>query len=584
MADLKTNVLYFGDNLKVLREHIPPESVDLIYLDPPFNSNADYNVLFREPTGERSAAQLHAFTDTWHWDKSAEQTYQEVITTAPLKVSKAIEALRGFIGSNDVMAYLAMMTVRLVELHRVLKPTGSLYLHCDPSASHYLKVMLDTIFGPQNFRSEIIWRRSNVHNKLRRQYGPIHDTLLFYAKNVEMMKFHPGIRSHYRQYIRGQFTNTDKRGPYRLNELTGSGTRKGESGKPWRNIDVTARGRHWAIPGSLIADLDLEGLSQHQVLDALAESGEIIFSESGFPRYKQRPTQGVPYQDVWAYQPYTERFLQGTEDGVDRDVKWLEDEAERLGYQTQKPLGLLERIISSSSDPGDVVLDPFCGCGTAVVAAQKLDRKWIGIDITHLAITVMKQRLEDSFPGLEYEVVGQPVDVAGARALARQDRYQFQWWALGLVGAQPRGGERKKGADAGIDGVIAFPDDAKGKALRVIVQVKSGGVQAKDIRDLKGVVDDKDLGLFITLAPPTQPMRTAALEAGHHESALWVRRFPRIQIMTVEELLAGKKPDLPQQSGRLPSFARAPRVARAPRTMLMEFGPEYRADGAEARD
>jgi len=454
MSEIKTNVLYFGDNLEILRnrDYFPPASVDLVYLDPPFNSRADYNVLFREPTGERSAAQIKAFSDTWHWDTAAERTYQDIINNAPLKVSKAIEALREFIGSNDVMAYLVMMTARLVELHRVLKETGSLYLHCDPTASHYLKVVLDTIFGPRNFRNEIVWRRSNAHNKLSRQYGPIHDILLFYSRS-ERMVFHPPRRAHLRRYVEQVFRYEDERGRYRVNELTGSGTRTGDSGKPWKGYNPTSRGRHWAVSAKLLGD-ETADLTTQEMLDILDTTGLVIHPRNpdGLPRYKQylEEGDGVLLQDVWAYQPYSQGTLQGTDEGIDEDVKWLEAGEERLGYQTQKPMGLLERITLTSSNEGDVVLDPFCGCGTAVVAAQKLGRRWIGIDITHLAITVMRNRLKDSF-GLEapkhYAVIGEPTDLAGARALARQDRYQFQWWALSLVGAQPRDPDRKRGAD-----------------------------------------------------------------------------------------------------------------------------------------
>jgi site-specific DNA-methyltransferase (adenine-specific) len=571
MADIKTNALYYGDNLEILRRYVPDESVDLVYLDPPFNSQQQYNVLFRESSGALSTAQIQAFSDTWHWDRKTEATYQEIIEKTPLTVSYAIEALRKFIGPNDVMAYLVMMTVRLVELNRILKSTGSLYLHCDPTASHYLKVILDTIFGPKNFRSEIVWRRSNAHNKLSKQYGPIHDTLLFYSK-TEDFTFHPGRRPPLKRYVEESFRYHDERGQYRINELTGSGERYGESGKPWRGYDPTPRGRHWAISAKLLGDSKSKKLSTFELLDELDRKGLIIFpkNKTGLPRYKQYITEedGVLHQDIWSYQPYSQGMLYGINEGIDEDVKWLESGEEKLGYQTQKPLGLLERIIRASSNEGDTLLDPFCGCGTAVVAAQKLNRRWIGVDVTHLAITVMKKRLEDSFPGLEYEVIGEPKDVTGAEALARQDRYQFQWWALSLVNALPQSIEKKKGADQGIDGVISFMDDRKGKARRVIVSVKSGGVTVKDVRELKSVIGQENLGLLITLRPFTEPMRVEAATAGFHHSALWERDFPRVQIMTIEELLQGQKPDLPQ-GGKLRSFAKARRVGTYGEQMMM---------------
>jgi site-specific DNA-methyltransferase (adenine-specific) len=548
MPDLKTGVLYYGDNLDILRGYIPAESVDLIYLDPPFNSQQQYNVLFKEPTGQGSTAQIRAFTDTWHWDdkdRVAERTYSEIISKAPLKVSKAIEALRNFIGSNDVMAYLVMMTLRLVELHRVLKPTGSLYLHCDPTASHYLKVILDTIFGPKNFRNEIVWKRTTSHGDAKqgaRHFGRVSDTILFYVKgdkaiwNTQFMPFSD-------EQVKQQYYKVNENGRnYRLVTPTAKKP-GGDTSYEWKGV-LPPKGRYWAYTREKMAEMDKSGL--------------LYYSKTGQPYIKyyldERP--GVAAQSNWS------------------DISPMGPTAkERLGFQTQKPLALLERIISASSNEGDVVLDPFCGCGTAIIAAQKLNRRWIGIDVTHLAITVMRKRLEDSFPGIKYEVIGEPKDLEGAKALARQDRYQFQfqWWALSLVNALPQGGERKKGADEGIDGVISFVDDRKGKASRVIVQVKSGHVGVRDIRELKAVIGDENLGLFITLEPPTEPMRVEAATAGFHSSPLWERELPRIQIFTVAELLGGKKPELP---GKVSDFARALRLGRGGRQMAMSESSE----------
>ncbi|MCH9036795.1 MAG: site-specific DNA-methyltransferase, partial [Chloroflexi bacterium] len=478
MPELKTNVLYYGDNLDILRNYIPDESVDLVYLDPPFNSNASYNVLFKEPTGERSAAQIKAFDDTWHWDTAAELTYQEIVTNSPLEISKMVEAMRWFIGSNDMMVYLVMMTIRLIELRQALKPTGSLYLHCDPTASHYLKVVMDTIFGKGNFRNEIVWRRTGSYNQPKR-YGPIHDILLFYSKSNAYF-FKRNTRAFLRGHVDSYFRKQDDRGKYWTNALTGAGTRRGESGLAWRGFNPTDRGRHWAVPGTITVELEIPAtLSVQEKLEALYQQGYIQLPSEGskaMPTFKQYldDSKGIPYQDIWAYQPHTKGVLYNTDDCIDDDVRWLPRQAkletsERLGYQTQKPLGLLQRIIKSSSSEGDVVLDPFCGCGTAVVAAHKLNRKWIGIDLTHLAIAVMRKRLRDSFPGIQLEVIGEPVDVEGAKALAKQDRYQFQWWALSLVDALPVQEERKKGADKGMDGVITFIDGPSNKVERAIV-------------------------------------------------------------------------------------------------------------------
>jgi DNA modification methylase len=544
-----TNHLYYGDNLTVLRDHVafPSASVDLIYLDPPFNSNANYNLLFKSPDGQKSHAQTEAFEDTWHWAEEAEQAFDEVMKSGHGNVAEMLRAIRSFLGENDMMAYLTMMAVRLIELHRVLKDTGSLYLHCDPTASHYLKVILDGIFGKENFRSEIVWRRTNSHNKLTRQYGPIHDIILFYAKS-DCSLFHPETRPYSRAYIEDRFNKSDERGRYQTNYLTGPGIRKGESGKEWRGFNPTEAGRHWAVPLSLRPFLPNagEGLSSHQQLEILYEKGLIVFPKKagGQPMYKQHVGAGVPYQDIWAYQPNTKGVLFGTDENIDEDVKYLEDEVEKLPYPTQKPVGLLERILKTSSNEGDVVLDPFCGCGTTVHAAQKLGRQWKGIDITHLAISLIEKRLRDAFPGVEFDVHGTPKDVAGAYALSEADKYQFQWWAVSLVNAVPYGG-KKKGADGGIDGLIYFKPDGR-TTEKAIVSVKGGlNVQVSMIRDLAHVVEREKakIGVFIALVPPTKPMLTEALKSGYYETEYG--KYPKIQILTIEELFAGKKPEIP---------------------------------------
>jgi len=468
MDTLKTNVLYYGDNLEILRKYIPDNSIDLIYLDPPFNSKKDYNILFKENGGVESEAQIKAFTDTWHWTQTAENTYHDIVTNGPIKVGRLIGALHDAIGQNDVMAYLVMMTARLIELHRVLKPTGSLYLHCDPTASHYLKLVLDQIFGPTNFRNEIVWhyRTGGVG---KRWFGRKHDTIFFYTKSGNYF-FNPQKEKSYLEHKYG-----------------------------FSNIRI--------------------------------EEDEKGYYTEAFMR------------DVWSIPG-----LRG-------------NQPETLGYQTQKPLALLERIIRATSNEGDVVLDPFCGCGTALVAAQKLNRRWIGIDITHLAITLMRNRLRDSFPGIQFEVIGEPVDLASAKALARQDRYQFQWWALGLIKARPLG-EKKKGADKGIDGVIQFIDDSSGKPKRAVVQVKSGHVGVNTIRELKAVAAHDALGILITLEPPTKPMQTEAVSAGFYHSPGWNKDYPKIQILTIEDLLRGKTVDMPPQTQTSVTFAKAPKVSK----------------------
>lgn len=545
------NHLYYGDNLEVLRSSIHDESIDLVYLDPPFNSQANYNVLFKAPSGEQSKAQIEAFEDTWHWNDSAEQAFDEVMQSGNTNVAEMLQALRSFLNENDMMAYLTMMCVRLIELHRVLKPTGSLYLHCDPTASHYLKILLDGIFGPENWQNEIIWRRTGSHNKANR-FGPIHDVIHFYRKS-SAYKHRRVFRPYTNGHVEGYFKKSDERGRYWTNSIHGAGPRNGESGKPWNGYNPTAAGRHWAIPSDLVESLGIDPeLGVHEKLDALLKFDVIDLPDpasGSLPTYRQYldRSPGVLLQDIWSYQPHTRGTLYGTDEGIDEDVRWLtaQGDDERLGYPTQKPVGLLERIVLASSDEGQVILDPFCGCGTAVHAAQKLGRRWIGIDITHLAISLIEKRLKDAFPGgLSYETHGTPKDIDGARALAVADKYQFQWWAVSLVNAVPFGG-KKRGADGGVDGHIYFKPDGK-KTEKAIVSVKGGdNVNVAMIRDLAHVVDREKakIGVFITLAEPTGPMKTEAIKTGYYETPFG--KFPKVQILTIRELFDGRRPAIP---------------------------------------
>ena len=568
------NILYYGDNLDILRRYIKDETVDLVYLDPPFNSNATYNILFAERNGSQAAAQIKAFEDTWQWDMAAAQAYQETVEAGGA-VSRALQAFRTFLGDSNMLAYLAMMAPRLVELRRVLKPTGSIYLHCDPTASHYLKMLMDAVFGAGNFRNEIIWRRTSSHNQNRR-YGPIHDVILYYSR-TDQYRFNIERRPYAKGHVEGYFKKEDDRGKYWTNAITGAGIRHGESGKPWRGFDPTARGRHWAVPGNLVRELGIdENLPLMERFEALYEMGCVDIPESGeaMPTFRQYLSQscGIPLQDVWAYQPYTSGVLYGTPEAIDEDVRWMPKQGspERLGYQTQKPLGVLERIIKASSNEGDVVLDPFCGCGTAVIVAQRLKRHWIGIDITHLAITLVKHRLRDTFPdkviedghirrGVQYEVIGEPVELSGATALAAQDPYQFQFWALGLLGARPT--EEKRGADRGIDGRLYFHDEKDSrKTKQIILQVKAGHTGVKDVRELIAVVqrEKAQIGVLICLQEPTRPMRIEAASSGFYAPPLLATQYPRIQLLTVGEILRGKRIEYPYRINA--TFNKAPRA------------------------
>lgn len=559
-----TSKLFYGDNLQVLREHIKDESVDLIYLDPPFNSAANYNVLFRAPSGEQSQAQIEAFEDTWHWNESAALAFDEVINSKNTDAAHMLRAMRSFLGENDMMAYLAMMAARLLELHRVLKPTGSLYLHCDPTASHYLKIMLDSIFGPERYLNEVIWRRTGSHNP-RRSFGPVHDVIHAYTKSPDYV-FNVVRRPYMKGHVESRYTRTpDGRMKFTSggNVLTGAGVRTGASGDPWRGFEPTPKARHWAVP-SFYEELmpkEYQGLSATEKLEALYQAGLVEIQDgSTWPimvRYLDE-RDGTPLTDLWAYQPYTQGTVWGNpNDGIDEDVAWLGPTApERLGYPTQKPVALLERILLSSSNEGDVVLDPFCGCGTTVHAAEKLKRQWIGIDVTHLAISLIERRMKDAFPGIKFDVEGTPKDFAGAEDLAKRDKYQFQWWVTAMVGAIPAGG-KKKGMDRGIDGYLNFRD-GDGKPQFAIVSVKGGEhVSAPMIRDLKGTIDREKaaLGIFLSLAEPTREMVKEANSHGFYETG--GKKFPKIQMLTVADLFAEKRPQVP--FGFTEGFKAAPR-------------------------
>jgi DNA modification methylase len=542
------NRLYFGDNLHVLREHIGDESVDLVYLDPPFNSKRDYNLLFKTPKGHESDAQITAFEDSWHWGEQAEREFDEILRQPNTDVAELMRSLRAFLGENDMMAYLTMMANRLLELHRVLKSTGSLYLHCDPTASHYLKIVLDGVFGKERFINEVVWKRSDAHSDSKqgaRHFGRIHDVLLFYAKTDDY-QFNPQYTPLPQSTVENWYRNVEPETGRRYNKADTSGpggAAKGNAYYEWNGVT-----RYWRYTREKLAQLH--------------EDGRLVYSKSGIA-YEKRyldESKGIPLQDFW--------------DDVSM-LRGIRDDGERLGYPTQKPLALLERIINASSNPGDVVLDPFCGCGTAVHAAQKLERRWIGIDITHLAIALIEKRLKDAFPYLNrkpdasgdgelrkvaeaapeylrrFEVIGTPEDVEGARDLALRDKYQFQWWACSLVNAQPYQG-KKKGADGGIDGISYFQDD-NGPAKKIVVSVKGGdNVNVAMVRDLAHVVkrERAEIGLFVTLAEPSKPMITEAVKEGFYVSPQTGAQFPRIQILTVAGLLDGTEraryPDLAQ--------------------------------------
>lgn len=511
------NKLYFGDNLDILRDRVASDLVDLVYLDPPFNSKSDYNLVFKSPDGASPSAQALAFEDTWRWGEAAETAFREVIGAGGA-TARLLGSLRLWLQESDMMAYLAMMTVRLQEMHRCLKPTGSLYLHCDPSASHYLKIILDAIFGPSSFRNELIWKRTNARGT-KGKWPALHDCLLFYSKGSQFI-FVP-------QFGKGdtaKIPHTLITGPdgkkYQTFELTGPGvTKEGESGREWRGFNPSRFGRHWGQSEMERETLDFQGLIHWP-------------ANGGFPRRRA----AVPFDpearlvtigDVWT------------------DIDRLNQTAkERLGYPTQKPLALLERIISASSRPDDIVLDPFCGCGTTVHAAEMLGREWIGIDVTNYSVKLIQTRLKAAFPELAIEVDGMPRDYDDAAALAERNKYQFQWWACDLIGAQ-RYRNRQKGPDGGVDGEIMFLNGPRGVG-RIIVSVKGGKTLGVDaVRELRAVIDQQgaDLGVLVCLAEPSQQAINAAVSAGVTRTAHG--EFPRIQISTIRDLFERRMPRLP---------------------------------------
>lgn len=476
------NVLYYGDNVDVLKRHVLSETVDLVYLDPPFKSNADYNILF-EQHGEKAAAQVRAFEDTWQWNADSRAAYEATVEAGG-PVADTMRAFHTMLGGSDMLAYLSMMAPRLAQLHRVLKPNGSLYLHCDPTASHYLKLLLDAVFGPANFQNEIIWCHYGG-GQSKRWFPRKHDTLLAYHKG-------PGWT----------FNADEVRVPY---ESSYASTVFGKRGDPDQRV------------------------------------------------YLPNPKGKIP-EDFWIInRPYG------------REV---------LGYPTQKPEALLERIIKASSNEGDLVLDPFCGCGTAVVVAEGLRRRWIGIDITHLAVGLIKHRLAHRYGpeiAATYRIIGEPTTVEDARVLARGDPFQFQAWALGLVGARIAGSD-KPGADKGIDGRLYFHDSATGPSRQIVLSVKAGGLVPAFVRDLRGVLEREraEIGVLLSFQEPSPGMRAEAAEAGFYESP-W-GKHPRVQLRTIAELLDGRGIDYPHVTGANVTYRRAGRARPGEAEAMEMFG------------
>jgi DNA modification methylase len=526
---MESNTLYYGDNLAVLREHFPDTCVDLIYLDPPFNSNRSYNVLFKETATTGSPAQIEAFGDTWHWGNAAQHAFEEVALHGSDNTARLLKAMVDALGHNDMTAYLTMMAVRLVELHRVLKPTGSIYLHCDPTAGPYLRVLMDSVFGAIALNNEIVWQRTSAHADARqgaRHYGRISDLLLFYTKSQDFT-WNTQYTAHDEDYIRVHYPYTEATTGrrYGLWDITGPGG--AAKGNPL--YEVLGITKYWRYSRATMEQKIREGKVVQPRPGAVPR--EIRYLDESL---------GTPVGAIWT------------------DIPPINSQAkERLGYPTQEPLALLERIINASSNPGDMVLDPFCGCGTAVHAAQNLGRQWAGIDITYLAIGLIGQRMRDAFPGITINEIGVPADLPGAQALAAHDPYQFQFWAVHQLGGAPVGGQNKRGADSGIDGIIPFIEGAT-ERRRVMISVKAGNLQPAFVRELKGVLEREceSIGVLVTLREPTSAMQTEAVSAGSYHSDFWNRDYPRIQLITAAELLAGRRVEMPPQVSPFSQAAR----------------------------
>lgn len=514
------NRLFYGDNLEVLREHIGDESVDLVYLDPPFNSNRSYSVIFgRDGRVEAdSNAQIQAFEDTWHWTQATEEQYTDFVGHAPGNAADALSAFRTLLGENDAMAYLVNMAPRLLELHRVMKPTALLYLHADPTMSHYLKVLLDAIFGAHRFVNEVIWKRTSAHNRVTR-FGPVHDVILVYGKG-ETRTWNPQYLPYDQAYVDQDYRRIEEGSGrrYRISDVTSNNP----GGRyEWKGTPAPGN-RYWAY--------------SQDAMERFEAEGRLVYSSNGYPQLKRYLDEmpGQMVQDVWTdIQPINNRA------------------AERLGYQTQKPLSLLERIITASSNPGDVVLDPFCGCGTTVDAAQRLGRQWIGIDITYIAVDLILKRLEHTHGPAVLEAIdvnGIPHDVPSAQALFKRSPFDFERWAVSMVGAEPNA---KQVGDKGIDGVARFPLDARSKKLgKVLVSVKGGKtVSPTFVRDLAGAVHQTEgafMGILITMDELTRGSQEVIDKSGNYELPIAnSQTYPVLQHVSIRDLLAGKRPAMP---------------------------------------
>ncbi|HEY0623651.1 DNA methyltransferase [Sphingomonas sp.] len=531
----KKNTLFYGDNLTIMQREIGMHAVDLIYLDPPFNSNQSYNLLYRTMTGQPVPEQAEAFFDTWHLD--AEK--REIARHMPELMrqhgvdpfyAKFWDLWMGALQNTQpkLLAYLIYMVQRLLYMKSILKPTGSIYLHCDPTASHYIKIMMDGIFGHDNFRNEIIWKRTGAHGRAKR-WGPIHDVILFYSAGKNY-KWNRVYQPYQNDYLETAYSQKDARGQYQPITLDGPGTRTGSSGDPWKGVNPTDKGRHWelppdrALPSWFVRPNRFAEMSVQERLDVLDDQGLIYWPKRGsVPRFKRYASvaEGNPIQDIIT------------------DIGPLSSHSnERMGYPTQKPIELLKRIILASTNEGDVVFDPFCGCGTAIYAAHELRRKWVGCDIAILAVKIVREVLEGEYKlaeGSDFEVRGIPVSLAQAQELSNRDKFQFQHWFVERVGGFPT---QKRSADKGVDGRLYF--DRGGALEELIISVKGGAIKPADVRELRGTMEREGapMAALLCLHEPTPAMRAEAEAAGLYEA--FGTKYPRLQILSASDVLERK--------------------------------------------
>lgn len=542
------DTLYYGDNLEILSRFISDESVDLVYLDPPFNKNAAYSVIFRDESGRTSDAQMATLEDYWHWGPTPARHYEYLTNSTehrgavPHAVSALMGALHTAIRPSPLLAYLVEMTVRLVELHRVLRATGSLWLHCDPTASHYLKIVLDALFGPEQFLAEVTWKRWSAHGDAKR-FGSVHDVLLYYGK-TRRATFNKQFARYDPAYVRDRFKFQDSDGRRWAEQNLVSPNPRPNLTYPYTATNGVTYQPHrngWKVTPERMRTLDQEG--------------RLHFPKRG-DRLRLKvyldEQPGAALQDVWT------------------DIYGVGGTAsERLGYPTQKPVALLERIVRASSNPGEVVLDPFCGCGTALEAAADLDRRWIGIDISNLAVKVISDRMAKL--GIEVPVFDWPTEMDGVRQMVDgpDGKHRFETWALARLGLP----ENKRGSDAGMDGRIGFTLPS-GKVETIIVSVKGGRhVGSPEVRDLKGAMarERAATGLLFTLDNPSSKARKEAMEAGFYRSPVDGRQYRKLLTFSARELLEeGRLPDLPTRHGVLEPFWPLPAATRSVRLRAMK--------------